>query len=177
MIEDEDNGRIYIVQFNGRYRDEHHSVNVRHILVTDANLDEGVEATQENLEAKAQEILDTWDGTEDGFAQLANEYSQDAGSNTNGGLYEDVLPGQMVTSFNDWCFDDSRKAGDTGIVYNSGSSYTGAHIMYYVGQGDLIAWEETVRDALRSADYSAWETDLLSTVGTAELQDGASYVS
>ena len=174
MIESEDTGRIYIVQFNRRYRDETRSVNVRHILVTEANLDEGVEATQENLEAKAQEILDTWDGTEDGFAQLANAYSQDAGSNTTGGLYEDVLPGQMVTNFNDWCFDESRQHGDTGIVYNEGS-YTGAHIMYYVGQGDLIAWQETVRDALRSADYTAWETELVGTIESAELKDGASY--
>ena len=176
MIESEDTGRIYIVQFNGRYRDERHSVNVRHVLVTDANLDEGVEATQENLEAKAQEILDTWDGTEEGFAELANEYSQDTGSNTNGGLYEDVLPGQMVTNFNDWCFDESRQSGDTGIVYNSGT-YTGAHIMYFVGEGDLIAWQETVRDALVSRDYSAWEEELVGTIESAELQDGASYVA
>lgn len=175
-IEDEDSGRIYLVQFNDRYRDEHHSVDVRHILITAASLDEGVEATQENLEAKAQEILDTWDGTEDGFAALANEYSQDGGSNTNGGLYEDVLPGQMVTAFNDWCFDDSRQSGDTGIVYNSGS-YTGAHIMYYAGQGDLIAWQETVRNALTNRDYSAWEEELVSTIESAELQDGAKYVS
>ena len=175
MVEDETNGRIYLVQFEGRYRDERQSVNVRHILVTEASLDEGVEATQENLEAKAQEILDTWDGTEDGFAALANEYSQDTGSNTNGGLYENVLPGQMVTSFNDWCFDESRKAGDTGIVYNDGS-YTGAHIMYYVGTGDQVAWKETVRTALVNEAMSTWETELLDTIESAELQDGAKYV-
>ena len=174
-VEDEDNGRIYLVQFEDRYRDEHQSVNVRHILITEASLDEGVEANQENLEAKAQEILDTWDGTEDGFAALANEYSQDGGSNTNGGLYENVLPGQMVTNFNDWCFDDSRKAGDTGIVYNEGY-YTGAHIMYYVGTGDQIAWKETVRTALVNAAMSDWETELLDTIESAELQDGAKYV-
>ena len=37
------------------------------------------------------------DGTdEDSFAELANQYSDDAGSNTNGGLYEDVYKNQMV---------------------------------------------------------------------------------
>ena len=123
--------------------------------------------------AKAEEILASWDGTEDGFAALANEYSKDGGSNTNGGLYEDVLPGQMVTAFNDWCFDETRASGDTGIVQ---SDY-GYHIMYYVGQGDLIAWQETVRDALRSADYTAWETELVGTIESAELQDGAKYVA
>ena len=176
ILEDGDNNCIYVIQFKDRYRDETKSVNVRHILVTEANLDEGVEATQENLEAKAQEILDTWDGTEDGFAALANEYSQDTGSNTNGGLYEDVLPGQMVTNFNDWCFDESRQAGDTGIVYNAGT-YTGAHIMYYVGQGDLIVWQETVRDALTSEAFSAWQEEMIGTIESAELQDGASYVA
>ena len=173
VIETEDASRIYIVRFNGRYRDEHKSVDVRHILVTSANV-EGVESpTDEDIRARAEEILDSWDGTEDGFATLANEYSQDGGSNTNGGLYEDVLPGQMVTSFNDWCFDDSRTAGDTGIV----ESDYGYHIMYYVGQGELIAWEETVRDTLTSRDYAAWEEDLLATIESAELKDGASYVA
>lgn len=40
---------------------------------------------------KAQDILDEWkagDATEDSFAALANEYSQDPGSNTTGGLNE-----------------------------------------------------------------------------------------
>ncbi len=171
LVENEDSGWIYLVRLDRRYRDERHSVNVRHILVTDANL-EGVEdPTDEDIMAKAEEILASWDGTEDGFAALANEYSKDGGSNTNGGLYEDVLPGQMVTAFNDWCFDETRASGDTGIVQ---SDY-GYHIMYYVGQGDLIAWQETVRDALRSADYTAWEEELVGTIESAELKDGASY--
>ena len=175
LIENEDTSYIYIVQFNGRYRDETPSVNVRHVLINASSLDEGVEATQENLEAKAQEILDTWDGTEEGFAQLANEYSKDAGSNTNGGLYEEVVPGQMVEAFNDWCFDASRKSGDTGIVYNSGT-YTGAHIMYYVGQGDLAAWQIDVRSALINRDFSAWREERVGTIESAELKDGASSV-
>ena len=146
-------------------------MNVRHILVDETNL-EGVEdPTDEDIRAKAEEILASWDGTEDGFAALANEYSQDVGSNTTGGLYADVLPGQMVTNFNDWCFDATRSPGDTGIV----ESDYGYHIMYYVGQGDLIAWQETVRDALTSRDYTAWEEELVGTIESAELKDGASY--
>ena len=171
LVENEENGWIYLVRLDRRYRDEHHSVNVRHILVNETNL-EGVEdPTDEDIRAKAEEILASWDGTEDGFAALANEYSQDVGSNTTGGLYEDVLPGQMVTNFNDWCFDETRSPGDTGIV----ESDYGYHIMYYVGQGDLIAWQETVRDALTSRDYTAWEEELVGTIESAELKDGASY--
>ena len=171
IVENEENGWIYVVRFQDRYRDERRSVNVRHILVSEANL-EGVEdPTDEDVLAKAEEILDSWDGTEDGFAALANEYSQDAGSNTNGGLYEDVLPGQMVENFDNWCFDASRASGDTGIV----DSTYGYHIMYYVGQGDLIAWQETVRDVLVSNDYSAWETELIDSIENTEILDGAGY--
>lgn len=35
----------------------------------------------------------------------------------------------MVNSFSAWCFDSSRKAGDTAIV----KSDFGYHIMYFVG--------------------------------------------
>ena len=135
---------------------------------------EGIEdPTDEDIMAKAEEILDSWDGTEDGFAALANEYSQDGGSNTNGGLYENVLPGEMVTEFNDWCFNESHAAGDTGIIQ---STY-GYRIMYFVGEGDQVAWQETVRDALTSRDFSAWQDELIASIENAELHDGVDYVS
>ena len=79
---DETNSRCYVAVFNGRGRDEALDYNVRHILVTADSLElaEGEEATEELLRAKAQEILDSWDGTEDGFAALAGEHSRDGGS-------------------------------------------------------------------------------------------------
>ena len=128
------------------------TVDVRHILV----LPEG--ATVENVttetfsdeawaagEAKAQEILDQWlsgDKTEDSFALLANENSADSGSNTNGGLYTGVSEGQMVTEFNDWCFDDSRQIGDYGIV----KTQFGYHIMLFCGSQTL--WQDQARQDL-----------------------------
>ena len=114
-------------------------VNVRHILV----LPEG--ATVETIytetfpeeawavgEKNADDILNQWlsgDKTEDSFSALANEMSQDPGSNTNGGLYTDVAVGQMVEEFEAWCFDESRQVGDYGIVRTS----LGFHIMYFSG--------------------------------------------
>ena len=113
-------------------------VDVRHILV---GLDGGTadetgvvtysEEEWANAEAEAQAILDSWlsgDKTEDSFAALANEKSEDAGSNTNGGLYQQVYEGQMVQAFNDWCFDDARAYGDYGIV----KTEYGYHIMFFV---------------------------------------------
>jgi hypothetical protein len=65
---------------------------------------------------------------EDGFSVMAQVYSQDPGSASNGGLYENVYKGQMVEPFENWCFDESRQYGDYGIVKTN----YGYHIMYFV---------------------------------------------
>lgn len=125
-------------------------VNVRHILVYPEGADGTNLATQEfsdeawaASEKKAQEILDQFlagDKTEESFAALANEYSEDPGSNTNGGLYEDVSEGEMVAAFNDWCFDAARQVGDTGIVKTN----YGYHVMYF--SGSQTTWQKYARN-------------------------------
>lgn len=157
----------YVVWFDGANDNAFSLVNVRHILVpfeggtTDENgtttySDEEKAAAQ----TKAQELLDGFlagEATEDAFATLANENSTDTGSNTNGGLYEDVYPGQMVTNFNDWCFDSSRMAGDTGIV----ESTYGYHVMYFSGYSDTTYRGYLISSQLRSEAIEAWESSLL----------------
>lgn len=125
------------------------SMNVRHILIEPegGETDESGATTYSDeewaaAEAKAREILASWDGTEEGFAALANEHSTDPGSNTNGGLYENVTPGKMVPEFDAWCFDTARSQGDTGIVRTS----FGYHIMYFVSAGEEYYWEAVARD-------------------------------
>ena len=120
------------------------------------------DAEQEQLladcKAKAEALLAEWkagEATEESFAALANEHSTDGGSNTNGGLYTGVQPGTMVPEFNDWCFDASRKPGDTGIVYGTNGNYQGYHIMYYSGD-NVPAWELTVEENLRNEDTNNW---------------------
>ena len=123
-------------------------VDVRHILV----LPEG--ATVDTIytetfseeawaagEAEANEILNRYlegEMTEEAFAALANEFSADPGSNTNGGLYEDVYEGMMVEEFEAWCFDPARQVGDYGIVRTD----LGFHIMYFSGSRTI--WQEQV---------------------------------
>ncbi len=124
-------------------------VNVRHILIFPEGADSATASTEEfseeawaAAEANAQAILDEWlagDKTEDSFAALANEHSQDPGSNTNGGLYENVTEGEMVEAFNDWCFDPSRQVGDTGIVKTN----YGYHVMFF--SGSRPQWIEHAR--------------------------------
>lgn len=160
----------YVAVFNGRQRQEALDYNVRHILITAESLElaEGEEATEEQLTAKAQEILDSWDGTEDGFAALANENSKDPGSNTTGGLYENVPKGQMISEFQNWCYEPGRKAGDTGIVY---SASTGAHIMYFVGYGDTQYWHYACENAMVNSAMNEWQQSLIDSV-TAETDEG-----
>lgn len=136
---------------------DRNTVNVRHILIAPETDEEDADvttATDEQWTAaydQARELLASWDGTEDGFAALATENSTDTGSTENGGLYEDVVTGQMVNSFSAWCFDDSRKAGDTGIV----RSEYGYHIMYFVGENDQKIWQYNAEQALLSEDRAS----------------------
>lgn len=151
----------YTLYFISREKNNGPTVSVRHILVN-ALPDENGEYTDEakaEAEAKAEEILATWEAgeaTEDSFAELANLNSDDTGSNTNGGLYENFPEGYMVEEFNDWCFDGARKPGDTGIVFNEGS-YCGYHVIYFVSNGD--SYDKIISEqGLRSADYTEWMT-------------------
>lgn len=81
---------------------------------------------------EAEALYEQWKSgemTSESFGALANEHSDDQdGKVTNGGLYSDVYMGRMVEAFDAWCFDNSRKSGDSGIV----KTEFGYHIMYFV---------------------------------------------
>ena len=155
---------FYVVLYSGKNNNETKLVNVRHILVGfsgDQNEDGTyTDEAKEAARTSAEEILNEWesgDATEDSFAELANSKSTDTGSNTNGGLYENVYPGQMVTAFNDWCFDAERKAGDTGIVETS----YGYHVMYFVSTADQTYRDYQITNDLRTTDMENWFQGLI----------------
>ena len=124
------------------------TVNVRHILIQPEDTSD--KASLAESEETAQTLYAQWkkNPTEDYFKELAEKNSKDTGSSSNGGLYENVYPGQMVQSFNDWCFDSSRKKGDTGIVKTD----YGYHIMYFVSNNGLY-WKSQVPTDMAS-DFS-----------------------
>ena len=113
-------------------------VSVRHILIeikggTEAE-DGAVEYTEEDWEKcrqEAQKILDMWkagEKTEDSFAELAKEYTEDPGSKENGGLYTGINKDTtFVKPFLNWCIDENRKVGDTDLVKTT----YGYHVMYF----------------------------------------------
>ena len=155
---------FYVVLFTGKNENKTELVNIRHILVSfDGEAQEDgtySDEVKEAARASAEEILNEWksgDATEDSFAALANEKSTDTGSNTNGGLYENVYPGQMVTAFNDWCFDAARKPGDTDIVETT----YGYHVMYFVGTTGQTYRDYQIVNDLISSEMEAWYQGLL----------------
>ena len=132
---------------SGVLKSDQNTVNVRHILIKpeqdedsdgDGTNDASSDAAWEAAKAKADELYAKWqeDPTEDNFSALATENSEDTGSASAGGLYKDVYPGQMVTDFNDWCFDTARQPGDSGIVKTT----YGYHIIYFVSTGEHPYW-------------------------------------
>ena len=158
----------YVVLFESKNDNLTELVNVRHILVSfeGGKTDEATGTTtysdEEKAKAKtaAEEILAAFNAgekTEEAFAALATEKTTDTGSKENGGLYENVYPGQMVTAFNDWCFDAARKTGDTAIV----ETEYGYHVMYFVGNSGMTYRDFMIESTLRNEDLTAWETGLI----------------
>ena len=123
------------------YKDSSITVDVRHILFL---VGDGGYATAQEARAKAEEVYQAWvkeGASEDRFIELCAEYSADRNAQS-GGLYADVNVGEMVASFNDWCFDKNRKSGDHGIV----DTNYGSHMMYFVDS--RIVWEAQIKNSL-----------------------------
>lgn len=165
-VVESDNGYTVIYMAELPHQDTTKPVDVRHILIqfeTETD-DEGntVELTDEQKATyytQAEEIYQQFqeNPTEENFATLANENSDDPGSNENGGLYEDVQPGEMVEAFDNWIFDPARKPGDSGIV----ETEIGYHIMYYVGNDNEEVWKSTVRTALANEALTAFDDEIV----------------
>ena len=182
-------GGVYVVYFQDRYRDEETAgtADVRHILIKAETTENDEKDSNGNptpsqeamdaAKAEAQTLLDQWkagDQTPESFGTLADEHSDDPGSNTNGGLYENIPQGQFFSGFNDWMFDPSRQVGDTELIENPQAGQQGWHVVYFQKKGDLL-WKYTATNALRSDDMSEWLNGLQADY-TAEQGSGAQYV-
>lgn len=179
----------YVISFHSRYLADEVTRDVRHILAmaesTTGEDNKLVPPTDEAwaaAKAKMDEIQKAWDEsgkTEDDFAKLANEKSDDGGSNTNGGLYERNPKGQFVPEFDEWVFDSARKSGDVGMVQHSAeegatSGYYGYHLIYYVGENEPV-WMGSARKALATQAQQTWIEELAEGYPTA-LTGGADYL-
>ena len=169
LVENGDYG-YYVVAFHGRKLVEDPTKDVRHILAraestTDENgndvapTDEAWAAAKERIEA-IQAEYEAGARTEDSFAALANEKSDD-GDGTTGGLYSKIGPDdKYVPEFLEWIFTDGRNVGETGIVQHDAgdtatNGYWGYHFMYLVGDNEPV-WMRETRKTLADEDVSAW---------------------
>lgn len=170
VIDDEDNSCYYIAYITVAPHPDvtDAGVSVRHILFQAATEDEdGEDLSEDEIAANeaaakknAEETLEEWkngDATEDSFAALATEKSEDTGSTETGGLYEDInADSSYVTEFKAWAIDTSRKPGDTGIVKTD----YGYHIMYFVSASGEKKWQSDVRSTVASDSYNTYIEDL-----------------
>lgn len=143
--------------------------NVRHIVMSPERSEDGTVSDEawEALKLKAEAVYQEYkDGpmTEDSFAALAVKYTEDAGAE-NGGLYGDIYRGKTVDDFEEWCFEEGRKPGDTGIIR---SSY-GYHVMYFVGEG-MNYVDYALTNEAASEKYSKWVNSLNDSLEVTEYE-------
>ena len=157
----------YVVRYGSSNDNSYALADVRHILIkfqggttnssgqTTYPADKKAEAKQ-TAEKLYNEFKNGAKVDEDTFAALATIHSDD-GNKSEGGLYEGVYPGQMVTSFNDWCFDEARKAGDHGLI----ETEYGWHLMFYVGDNEQSYRDYMVSNDKRAEDMEKWFDDII----------------
>ena len=147
------------------YKDETISRDVAYMLFT-----------KEDMANKAVEALKAVnDLTKDKFLKAAEDKNNKADAYS---AFEDYLIGTMQSEdFDNWLL--SAKAGEitqTPIQMSDGSFM----VAYYVGEGELKAWEYTVKGVIYEDDYAAYEDRmnkdyLLSIVVNNSVIDGISF--
>lgn len=174
VSENDESACVFVFMFENRTGIDYTTINVRHILISPEQDESGNsdDAAWAAAEEKAQGLYDSYlagEHTEKIFSQLATDNSSDTGSVEAGGLYENVAKGEMVQEFEDWCYDEARKAGDTGVVKTS----YGYHIMYYVGEGESNLAAQ-LYDTIANEKYEAWIAMAGEGIETAQLDGYAS---
>jgi len=145
-----------VLKENGITKDSGDYYNVRHIIITPKGGTENEDgdivysdAEWETCRATAQKLLDQFlagEQTKDAFAELAYYNSEDS-SYENGGLLDDnykplTKDTNFVEEFKAWYLDESRQAGDTGLV----KTVYGYHVMYF--EEKFPIWDYEVEELI-----------------------------
>ncbi len=150
----------------GVSKDDTPMVDLRHIMITpDDSTDD---AAWQVAEDEARALYESWqqNPTEEFFAQLAEENSDDTASVGNGGdwtelynggLYQRVYNGSMDEAFGAWLFDEARAAGDVTLIKTDDAW----HLLYFVGREDMPFWRYTAEMDLRYETYQTASDALL----------------
>ena len=178
VVEDEETSMFKVfLLLSPRARDEVETKSVRHILISVENAED--EQAKKDAKAKADKLLADWaagEATEESFAALVHDNTDDPGSKENGGLYENFGRGEMTENFENWCYDAARKTGDTGVVETD----YGYHVMYFVANGKA-AWKvKAEADFVNneySKQYAAFAEKHVIVVNDKKIDNIASYIA
>ena len=157
----------YVVLFDNIRANNSKIANVRHILVSfegGTKAEDGTttysEEEKNTARTEAERILQLWkdgEATEESFAALVPANSDDQGSLTTGGLYENItVDSNYVENFLNWAMD-AHKDGDTGIV----ETEYGYHIMFYSSTNELSYRDTMIFNTLKNNDLTAWYEAIL----------------
>lgn len=173
--EDEDGNTTvsayYVIYFRSVNENRTPLSNVRHLLVsfTGGTKDDSGNTIYSDEEkaaakAKAEEYLaefNAGDKTEDSFAALVSEHTDDTASKATGGLYESIGPdSKYVANFQNWAIAPERSTGDVEIV----ETEYGYHIMYFVGHTDITYRDQMITDDLMAQAQLDWYDAITATV-------------
>lgn len=204
---DENAGVIYIIMKTSQPALDSDSASkvysVRHILVIPKSGDDDSSSSSSSSTAtkkyteeewaaaleKANSILDEYnkgDKSELSFAKLAEKYTDDTSStsvnmnNMYGGGIMDTQLGQMVSDFENWAIDSSRKYGDVEIVK---SSY-GYHIMFFISYCPQYMYDaenqyitDLINDDADSAAKTYYEKERIGIRNAEVATPSSSYVT
>ena len=131
-----------------------------------------------NAYNKAKTIYDEWlagEKTEETFKKMVTDNTADEGSKETQGLYEGIrISDNYVEAFENWSFDDARKAGDSGII----ETEYGYHIMYFVKDNtEDLDWKNTIRTNMGSEDFTAFNDSLIAEDGSYALTKNEKWVN
>ena len=156
------------------------SVDVRHCLVQFDTEDTSnvTEAQKEAAQKEAKALLDEWlagDKTEESFAAMVKDNTDDTASAETGGLYEGIRTSDnYVAAFEEWSFDEARKAGDYGII----ETEYGYHIMYFVSDNtDDLDWKASIKATKGSEALTAYEESLLAEDGEYSINKHDTWIN
>lgn len=175
--EDREGDGYYAAMFEEKYVDEETTVAYRVIVLSNDDSTDYTATPEQKAAAIAELHKDAEEyksqaTTQDQFANLAKEYSQDSAF-IAGGYYGSVT---MSKSFqpvdkgdgsepelsaedkqlSDWLFDSSRKTGDM-IIIDSDSS-----VKLYYFCDSTAAWMDSLRTEMVNENYSNWYTGVVS---------------
>ncbi len=154
VAEDPTYNRYLVVSFDGRYRNDTPTSDVRVIMST---------------LMPSETILTEWqtgEATEDSFIALVEKYDE-AGASSVGGLVTGLSTSFMAEEMADWLTDPQRQEGDTfAIDVENEANY----VLYYLKKNDA-AWEINIRQLLLGETMTEY-LDGLSAEFTVEDPNG-----